>query len=177
MPLSSAPSVASSRLPGATRSGLIRLSTQRLPLGKTKLPRVGPRELKDVITSSLRPAVPTRLDAPTVITDGSWPGDEMLPYTVLPSAFLPALPAATTTTSPAAVALRAARASGSVKNDSVDAAPRLRLTTRMLAWPARCSTQSMPASMSAMLPTPRSSSTRTSYRSAPGAMPLLSGFW
>jgi hypothetical protein len=72
---------------------------------------------------------------------------------------------------PAAVALRTARASGSARNESVEAAPRLRFMTRMLASRERRITQSMPASTSAMLPTPRSSSTRTSYRSAAGAMP------
>ena len=43
-----------SALPGATRSGLIRLSTARWPLAMTRAPRVGPRELKLLTTSSPR---------------------------------------------------------------------------------------------------------------------------
>ena len=78
---------------------------------------------------------------------------------------------------PAATALRAARASGSTRKESVDAAPRLMFMTRMLASFERWITQSMPASTSAMLPTPCSFNTRTSYRSAPVAMPLESGTW
>ena len=70
---------ATMRLPGATRSGLIRLSTVRTPVAETSAPRVGPRELKFVTTSSLRPVVPLMLSAPTVITLGSWPGELMLP--------------------------------------------------------------------------------------------------
>ncbi len=77
--LASAPDAVSTLLPGATRSGLIRLSVQRLPFAKVKLPRVGPRELKVVTTSSARSAVPAMLSAPTVITEGSCPGDETVP--------------------------------------------------------------------------------------------------
>ena len=138
---------------------------------------MGPRELNRVTASSLRPAVPKRLAAPTVITEGSCPGEVMLPSTARPAAFVPALPAAATTTMPAAVALRAARASGSTRKESVEAAPRLRFITRMLASLERWITQSMPASTSASVPMPWSLSTRTSYRSAAGATPLESGDW
>ena len=58
-------------LPGATRSGLSRLSTWRTPTSSTNEERVGPRELKKLTLSSLRKAVPRVLTAPTVITDGS----------------------------------------------------------------------------------------------------------
>jgi hypothetical protein len=44
-------------LPGATRSGLIRLSMRLTPLASTKAPRVGPRELKRLTASSLRAVV------------------------------------------------------------------------------------------------------------------------
>ena len=66
-------------LPGATRSGLSRLSTTRLPLASSRAPRVGPRELKKFTLSSLRASVSLTLTAPTVITDGSWPGELIAP--------------------------------------------------------------------------------------------------
>ena len=166
----------SRRLPGATRSGLIRLSTQR-PRASARLPRVGPRELKPATTSSVRLSVALGLLAPTVMTDGSCPGEPTAPYSSAPLAALPALPAATTTTMPSATALRAARASGSTRNESTDDAARLMFMTRMLNRRARCTTQSMPASTSAMLPTPASLSTRTSYSVAFGATPVELGCW
>ena len=71
---------ATMRLPGATRSGLIRLSKSwRLPSLSTSEPRVGPRELKFVTTSSPRSRVPLRLTAPTVMTEGSCPGELIEP--------------------------------------------------------------------------------------------------
>ena len=66
-------------LPGATRSGLSRLSTRRAPWVSMNEPRVGPRELKKLTLSSLRTALPRVLTAPTVITEGSWPGELMAP--------------------------------------------------------------------------------------------------
>jgi hypothetical protein len=55
------------------------LSIQRLPLGNRKPPRVGPRELKPLTASSLRVVVPNGLTAPTVIAEGSCPGDDTVP--------------------------------------------------------------------------------------------------
>ena len=125
------------RLPGATRSGFNRLSRVFTPLALTKLPRVGPRELNEFITSSLRAAVFFVLAEPTVITLGSWPGDEIVPSVSWPSRFLPKLPAATTTVMPWPTAMRAAMHSGSYCQVSVESIARLRFITRMLyslAW-------------------------------------------
>ncbi len=66
-------------LPGATRSGLSRLSTTRTPLLFRYEPRVGPRELKLLTTSSPRAVVPLKFTEPTVMTDGSLPGELMVP--------------------------------------------------------------------------------------------------
>ena len=124
-------------LPGATRSGLSRLSMWRTPRLSVQPLRVGPRELNMLTVSSLRAAVPLVLAEPTVITDGSLPGALMVPKFSWPSRFLPKLPAATTTVIPAALALRTAAHSGSVCQLSVEAAARLRFITRMLyslAW-------------------------------------------
>ena len=72
-------------LPGASRSGLSRLSTTRWPLLSRVAPRVGPRELKPLTTSSVRlAAVSFMFDEPTVITDGSCPGEPTVPKVVLP---------------------------------------------------------------------------------------------
>src|SRR5262249_55287987 len=136
VPRMSEESAPTTRLPGATRSGLSQPST------------VGPRELKPATVSSARAVVECMLIAPTVITVGSWPGDPTAPYISRPSAVLPALPAATTTTMPAADAARAARANGSVTYDSVEPAARLRVITRMFSSLALRTTQSMPASTS-----------------------------
>src|SRR5439155_17758446 len=59
--------------PDASRSGFAARST-----------RVGPRELKRAIASSLRVSVPCVLDAPTVSTHGAFAGDEIAPQTLLP---------------------------------------------------------------------------------------------
>ena len=75
-------------LPGASRSGLSRLSTTRWPLLSTWAPRLGPRELKPLTTSLLRAAVSRMFDEPTVITDGSCPGEPTVPKVMLP-AFMP----------------------------------------------------------------------------------------
>ena len=69
----------STLLPGATISGLSRLSTRRIPWVSMKEPRVGPRELKKFTLSSLRTELPRVLTAPTVMTEGSWPGELMAP--------------------------------------------------------------------------------------------------
>jgi len=61
-------------LPGATTSGLMRLSKCLTPSVPVQKPRVGPRELNVAMPSSLRASVPNELVAPTVITDGSLPG-------------------------------------------------------------------------------------------------------
>jgi len=45
----------------------------------TNAPRVGPRELKLAMTSSLRPSVALKLMVPTVIADGSRPGEPTRP--------------------------------------------------------------------------------------------------
>jgi hypothetical protein len=77
------------------------------------------------------------LAEPTVITEGSCPGELIVPKRSAPVTVWPKLPAATTTVMPAATALRAARASGSVCQVSVESAARLRFRTRMLyslAW-------------------------------------------
>jgi hypothetical protein len=90
-----------------------------------------------VTLSSLRAFVPLKLTAPTVITDGSLPGELIAPNTSVPKIDLPKLPAATTTVMPAAVALRTAMHSGSCSQLCVDCAARLRFITRMLysrAW-------------------------------------------
>ena len=49
------------------------------PADVTTLPRVGPRELNLLTTSSLRPVVPFRLSEPTVMTLGSCPGELIVP--------------------------------------------------------------------------------------------------
>ena len=72
------------RLPGATRSGLIRLSMLRPPVVLIEAPRVGPRELNRLTVSSPRAGVPRMCDEPTVITDGSCPGEPMVPKVVAP---------------------------------------------------------------------------------------------
>ena len=66
-------------LPGATRSGLSRLSMRRTPAASTNEARVGPRELKKLTLSSPRAAVPRVLAEPTVITEGSCPGELTVP--------------------------------------------------------------------------------------------------
>jgi hypothetical protein len=76
---------------------------------------VGPRELKKLTTVFERKVEPRVLAEPTVITAGSSPGDPIEPYCSWPEALRPKLPAAATTVMPAATALRAARASGSVR--------------------------------------------------------------
>src|SRR6185503_3921088 len=107
--------------PGATRSGFADQSRY-----------VGPRELKLAIVSSRRVIVPFVLDAPTVSTQGALPGALMPPYCGRPASFLPKLPLAETTTTPASTTRLAASVSGSVQYDSRTAAPTDRLTTRML---------------------------------------------
>src|SRR2546423_9281375 len=57
--------------PGATRSGFAARSMS-----------VGPRELNAAMVSSERSAVPMWLDAPTVSTQGAFPGAVMPPYCV-----------------------------------------------------------------------------------------------
>ena len=69
---------ATTRLPGATRSGLSRLSMRRTP-STVIAPRVGPRELKWLTLSSSRASVALWLAAPTVMTLGSLPGEPMVP--------------------------------------------------------------------------------------------------
>ena len=61
-------------LPGATRSGLSRLSGWRTPAVSVQALRLGPRELNRFTVSSLRATVAWVLTAPTVITEGSLPG-------------------------------------------------------------------------------------------------------
>ena len=110
---------------------------RRTPLASMYEPRVGPSELNRLTVSSLRAAVPRVLAEPTVMTDGSCPGELIEPCIVRPKGPWPKLPAATTTVIPAAEALRTARASGSVCQVSVESAARLRFITRMLyslAW-------------------------------------------
>ena len=161
------------RLPGATRSGLRKLSARRVwritvklaGLSKTSYqaaPRVGPRELKVLTVCALRSTESPVLTEPTVITVGSCPGEPMAPYTSRPPASLPKLPAEATTVMPAAVRLRAARASTSTWALSRESVDRLRFTTRMPSRLWWCSTQSMPASRSLRRPAPSSPSTFTS---------------
>ena len=71
-------------VPAATRSGLSRLSTARTPVLLVTAPRVGPRELKPFTTSSERPVVSFMFDEPTLITDGSCPGEPTVPKVVAP---------------------------------------------------------------------------------------------
>jgi hypothetical protein len=71
-------------LPGATRSGSSRLSTRRTSPEPLSAPRVGPRELMVVTTSSLRPGVALTLAAPSVRANGQWPGDAIAPWTGRP---------------------------------------------------------------------------------------------
>ena len=75
---------------------------------------------------------------------------------------------------PAATAFLTARQSGSVRQDSVESAARLTLSTRMPYSRPWKITQSMPISASATSPTPWSFSTRTSKREAPGATAVVS---
>src|SRR5258706_14954782 len=78
-PGESVDSAAMSWLPGATRSGLRRLSGWRMPEESSQPPRVGPRELKKLTVSSPRPDVACGFAEPTVMTDGSLPGDVIVP--------------------------------------------------------------------------------------------------
>lgn len=66
-----------------------------------------------------------------MIALGATPGVVMLAITSWPAAFLPLLPADTTTTSPAAVACSTARHSGSVMHASTCGWPSDMLTTRI----------------------------------------------
>ena len=52
---------------------------RRTPSESTIAARVGPRELNRFTLSSLRASVPLKLTAPTVITDGSMPGEPIEP--------------------------------------------------------------------------------------------------
>ena len=63
------------RLPGATRSGFRKLSYCVTPFASMKLPRVGPRPLKLLIVSPLRADVSCVLAEPTVMAEGSSPGE------------------------------------------------------------------------------------------------------
>ena len=78
-PSASVETAPSTRLPGATRSGLSRLSRTNTPSRPIEPPRVGPRELKLLTTSSARVAVARGLALPTVIAAGSLPGELMVP--------------------------------------------------------------------------------------------------
>jgi hypothetical protein len=77
------------RLPGATRSGFRRLSVCCAPSASNHAPRVGPRELNMLTTSSARNTVLRLLADPTVITEGSLPGEVTTPNCSTPAAFLP----------------------------------------------------------------------------------------
>ncbi len=77
-PLGCAAAAPSTLLPMATRSGFRRLSRTN-PAAVRPTPRVGPREEKKLTVSSTRATVPFQLTEPTVITDGSMPGEPMLP--------------------------------------------------------------------------------------------------
>src|SRR5260221_12741525 len=107
--------------PGATRSGF-----------ESKSMNVGPDELNAAIVSSLRVSVPIVLDAPTVSTQGALAGAVMAPYCSWPAAFLPKLPAATTTVMPLSVTFFTASVSGSVQYDSRTGAPTDMFTTLVL---------------------------------------------
>jgi hypothetical protein len=85
-PLASAPTIL---LPGATRSGFSRLSTWRTPPASTHALRVGPRELKKFTVSSPRAVVSCPFADPTVITDGSLPGELIAPYCLAPAVLRP----------------------------------------------------------------------------------------
>src|SRR5262252_3062604 len=89
-------------LPGAATAGFI-----------VKSYLVGPRELYVAIVSSLRFTVPAVLTAPTVIANGELPGDVTPPRMTRPSGDTPLLPAAATTTMPAAYARATASHNGS----------------------------------------------------------------
>ena len=51
----------------------------RTPVVLSVAPRDGPRELKPLTESSDLLSVPLVLAEPTVMTDGSWPGEPMVP--------------------------------------------------------------------------------------------------
>src|SRR5690349_7533059 len=106
--------------PGATTSGFA-----------VKSIALGPRELNAATASSARAAVPISLDAPTVSTQGAFPGAPTPPYSALPAGLRPRLPAAETTTMPASTARFAASVRGSVLYDSYTPAATERLMTRM----------------------------------------------
>lgn len=93
---------------------------------------VGPRELKLASVSSPRDGVPWWLAAPTVSTQGAFPGHVTPPYCSLPLSCVPRFPAAATTTMPAFTARRAAWASGSVLYDSKTPDATETFMTRML---------------------------------------------
>jgi hypothetical protein len=60
-----------------------------LPQSSIRTPKVGPRELKPLTTSSLRSAVLRVFAEPTVMTEGSLPGEVIVPNCSTPAAFLP----------------------------------------------------------------------------------------
>src|SRR5882724_8827803 len=158
-------------LPGADMSGLARLSYRFTPLASVHDPRVGPRELNDVMPSSLRLSVPKVLTAPTVSADGSSPGEWICPYTFCPAAFLPLFPAAATTTTPRFTSVRTVRHIGSFLYESIAGAPRLMFTTRILYFDLLASTQFSAPRMLVTEPTPCELSTLRLTRFAPEAIP------
>ena len=94
---------------------------------------VGPREVNAAIVSSARSTVPMWLEAPTVSTQGAFPGDVMPPYCVWLSGLRPLFPAAATTVIPARTARSAASVSGSVVYDSYTPVATERLITRIFS--------------------------------------------
>ena len=121
--------------------------------------------------SSERDIVPFVLIAPTVIANGELPGELIPPRIGVPFSSLPALPADTMTTMPAAVAFATAMHSGSVVDGSVTGCPSDRLITRILYLSRFSMTHSMPAMTSLVHPVPFAPRTRTLMSLTSGAMP------
>src|SRR3954469_14143015 len=116
--------VATTNRPGATTSGFVKPAA------------VGPRADQSAMLSSVSEPVPLSSKAPTVMTSGSSAGLRIFPDVG------PALPAATTTTTPSRHRRSTAKLSGSTFGSWVDGTPQERFRTRMLYWlryaPTQC---------------------------------------
>src|SRR5205807_5272338 len=152
--------------------GVRRLTTERPEVARSGLNQpstmVGPTLEKSDTLSSAGEAVPWSSRAPTVMTRGSSPGLMIVPLKG------PALPAETTTTTPARQAASTAWSRGLSTVEVVGMVPRDRLSTLMPSRARLATTQSMPAMTVAMSVTPLAPATLTDTRRAPGASPSYS---
>jgi hypothetical protein len=141
--------------PEVTRSGLNQPSTA-----------VGPTLLNVVMVSSLAPAVPLSSRAPTVTTNGSSPGEVMVPLVG------PRLPAEATTTMPARQAASAARSRGLSTDDGNGTAPIEMLSTPMFSAFWLVTAHWMPWMTVTRSVTPVAPATLIDANDAPGASPI-----